>query len=178
MPTGPGPHSPHLRARPPGEHRGTCGSPDGTPAPGSSPIAISFGESRRAGCTRSRTPPRPGAARVPGRPRSTANFGSHRERSGTLNTREVGRGWDSSSADARQGPPDMVRTPTAAAVRPLPGIRRQAPGRGLAPGGRRRACLGRVSMMSTIKARADSMPARATCDVEGPSRDGQDSSHS
>ncbi len=64
---------------------------------------------------------------------------SHRERSRILNKREVGRGWDASAADARQGSPGVVRTPPAAAVRPLPGIRRQAPRRGYAPDGRRRA---------------------------------------
>jgi hypothetical protein len=126
--------------------------PMGRPAPGCPLVSVSFGEPRREGCIRARTPRRPGSARASGRPRSPSDFGPHRERSGPLRMREVSRGCDASAADARPGPSGVVRTPPAAAVRPLPGIRRPGPGPGLVPGGRRRARLGRVSAVSTIRA--------------------------
>jgi hypothetical protein len=166
IPAGPGSHSPHLRMAAPGKAPGHLRFPQRDADRRSSPIAISFGESRRAGCARSRTPRRPGPARAPGRPRSTADFGFHWETSWTLNTREVGRGRDSSSADARQGPPDMVRTPPAAAVCSLPRIRRQAPGRGLAPDGRRRARRGRVSTRGRLA--SDHRPWRAAVAAPSP----------
>jgi hypothetical protein len=103
---------------------------------------------RRPGCA----PGLPGGGRMTPRGSSPSDFGPHRGRSGPLRRREVGRGCDASATDPRQGPPGVVCTPPAAAVRPLPGVRRPAPGPGLVPGGRRRARLGRVSVVSTIRA--------------------------
>ena len=138
------------------------------PVPGCPPVPVSFRGWRRKGSAHACPLRRPGPVHAPGRPRSHSDFGSYQERSGTLNGREVDRGWDASAADARQGPPGVVRTPPAAAVRPLPGIRRSGPGRGLAPDGRRRPRFGRMSTIATIRAWAGPRPARATHDVEGP----------
>jgi len=100
-----------------------------------------------------------GTTPAPGGPRAgpvTCTFGRRLSSAklGILNRREVGRGWDASETDARQGSPGVVRTPTAAAVCPLPGFRGETPGRRLIPDGRRRARRGRVSAMATITARA------------------------
>ncbi len=89
--------------------------------------------------TAARTPRLPGPTRDPGRPPDTPELGQSPRNIEEFQQREVGRGWDAKAADARHGPPGLVRTPPAAAVRPLPGIRRQAPRRGYALDGRRRA---------------------------------------
>src|SRR5262249_15144091 len=72
------------------------------------------------------------------------------------------RGWDASEADARQGPPGVVRTATAAAVRPLPGVRRQTPGCGLALDGWRPARFNRLRTIAKITAPAGAVPGPAT----------------
>jgi hypothetical protein len=113
---------------------------------------------RRAGHSRLRTAP-PFA-----RGRTTDHLFSRYQHEHSKNSHR----WNASAADARPGPPGVVRKPPAAAVCPFSGIRRPAPKPGPVPGGRPRARPGRVSTKSTIKARAVSMPARATLDVEGP----------
>ena len=132
-----------------GDLRGTCRSSVGTPGPGSSPRLRHRSANRDV-----RAAPRPArlvapARPPPGRPPDVSDCESHWERSRILNRREVGRGWDASAADARQGPPGVVRTTPAAAVRPLPGIRRQAPRRGYAPTAGSRARFSRMSERTT-----------------------------
>ncbi len=127
--------------------------PMGRPVPGCSPVPVSFGDSRHEGRPSARTPCRPGPARAPDRPRSPSYFGLHWQRSRTPSRREVGRGWDASSADTRQGPPGVVRTPPAAAVRPLPGIRPKGSRRGCASDGQRRASFSRMSTVAETAAR-------------------------
>ena len=123
---------------------------DGMPGPGLFPRPCLVRRIATCGLRFCPHAPSPRARPRAGWAGSPSDSGSHREISGTLNRREVGRGWDTSEADTRPGPPGVVRTPPAAAVRPLPGVRRPGPGPGSAPEGRRRARLGRVSAMSTI----------------------------
>ena len=135
-----------LAGPPPGKHRGTCDPPIGRPVPGRPPVPFMFGEAQGEGRPGPlAAPPRP--TRVPGRPRSTSDFNSHRESSRAHNRREVDRGWDAIAADTRQGPPGLVCTTTTMAVRPLPGIRPPGPGPGSGASrvDRRRAGLSRMT---------------------------------
>jgi hypothetical protein len=135
-------------------------STDGIPGPGCPAVPVSSVKSQREGCSPARAPRRPGLP-APGGPPCVWKFDAHQEIRSLLRTKEVGRGWNASAADARPGPPGMVRTPPAAAVRPFPGVRRPGPRPGLATDGQPPACLDRVSTMSTIR-------AGATHDFAGP----------
>ena len=152
---------------PPGKLRGISRSSDGTPDPGSSPRLCLVPQITASG---RRPAPHAASPRVSPRAGQAAfTFGLQLspEMSGTLNTREVGRGWDTSTTDTRPGPSDVVRTPPAAAVRPFPGIHRLRPGPGLDPDGKRRARLGRVNTLSTMGREPDRcQPGSPTTSLE------------
>ena len=119
-----------------------------------------------------RAAPGPHAASPRARPRAgevALTLGLQLSSGAFGNRKEVGRGCDAGAANTRRGPPGVVRTPPAAAVRPLPRIRRPTPVRRFVPDGRRRARFGRVSLIARITACPGALPTRAT-HTSSPSR--------